>query len=532
MASSITPRNLFVITPPSSPTSKCTPSTTSIMETPPRQGVPLQLQTPSPSSRSSTPINHSYVETPKQFQQTTSGDETRSVYLITYSQADPLKAGDRQQFAEKIVTEFNRKDDVCEKWVSAVEIHRTTGIHYHMAIKLSKCRRWKEVKKNISEKYNIELHFSQIHSSYYDAYTYATKEDTNFATSFGHVNLENPPRPPRTSNASRAIRNAAQRRRESRDLAAGPSNSAGGTSSKKKEYVAPKLTNQQVGDIIIKNELRTVKHVHSFSKQMSKEGKHDLKHFLQKHPNQKYIQDILTTNWSIETATSDLDREKKTRLELLHECLNLECNVEEESGKVCEGSWLVAALETLKNQNVQRKLFSELVIKSLQNGRGKGSNLMIVGPTNCAKSFMLMPLTLIYKTFMSPSEGTYNWVSAPEQEIVFLNDIRYEEDGDKKVMEWRIFLNLLEGAPVNISMPKNFFAEDFLWKKRQAIFATAEHPIMRIKNGKVDASESAQMAQRWTILRFTHQYLFEDVNHNLIPCQKCFAELILNLDEQ
>ena len=128
---------------------------------------------------------------------------------------------------------------------------------------------------------------------------------------------------------------------------------------------------------------------------------------------------------------------------------------------------------------------------------------------------------------MSPSEGTYNWVGAPEKEVIFLNDIRYEEDGEKKVMPWRIFLNFLEGAPINIAMPKNHYSKDYEWTERQPVFATAEHPITRIQNGQVNVSETAQMNERWTVVKFQHQYLGANVNYDLIPCKHCFAKLIL-----
>ena len=122
----------------------------------------------------------------------------------------------------------------------------------------------------------------------------------------------------------------------------------------------------------------------------------------------------------------------------------------------CNGSWFEATQQTLDYNEITRKRFAKLVINTLVHGRGKGRNLMIIGPTNCAKSFVLMPLTKFFRCFMSPSQESYNWVHAPEKEVIFLNDIRYDKDGEKKVMPWNMFLNLLEGATVNISMPKSF----------------------------------------------------------------------------
>ena len=67
---------------------------------------------------------------------------------------------------------------------------------------------------------------------------------------------------------------------------------------------------------------------------------------------------------------------------------------------------------------------------------------------------------------MTPSQGIYNWVNAPNKEIIFVNYMRYEDDGEKNVMRWNMFLNLLEGITVNISRPKNFYSQDFEWSER------------------------------------------------------------------
>ena len=50
----------------------------------------------------------------------------------------------------------------------------------------------------------------------------------------------------------------------------------------------------------------------------------------------------------------------------------------------------------------------------LKNGRQKQNNIMLVGPINCGKSFLLGPLELICKTFMNPSATSYAWVGLKE----------------------------------------------------------------------------------------------------------------------
>ncbi len=82
------------------------------------------------------------------------------------------------------------------------------------------------------------------------------------------------------------------------------------------------------------------------------------------------------------------------------------------------------------------------------------STVLIHGESNHAKSFIFMPLLEIYDTFLCPSDNRFNFVGANLKQVVFLNDLNYSEE---TVMKWGPFLNLLEGAPVHISVPKNHY---------------------------------------------------------------------------
>ena len=174
--------------------------------------------------------------------------------------------------------------------------------------------------------------------------------------------------------------------------------------------------------------------------------------------------------------------------------------------------------------------FCSSIRECLEKGRGKGRNLMIIGGTNRAKSFMFLPMLYIYDCFTCPSNGTFNWVGANDKEVLLFNDIRYggNGEGDRKFMAWRMFLNLLEGAPINIQMPKNHFAADVEWIKRQPIFATSEQKIVRIMNHRVDEGETDQMNQRWKYVEFNHRFDKKNINYDLVHCPRCFAELVLN----
>lgn len=434
----------------------------------------------------------------------------REAYLITYSQADVVKVPGRDKFAEMIVNEFNRNDDVTEKWVVSAELHRNKGIHYHMALKLKTQRRFKAVRNNIYRRYGIHVDFKEWHTNYFDAFQYVTKFDSHYVVSPGHTVLVNPPRTTKATEARRA------------------SSSSEPPSKKARATVTVKLNREDVGNIVRENSIKTIKALFRLARAQAREGKTDLRGYLYRHPNQTYLGHLISTVVGIEVSEEESIRENLSRLEILNQAKREQCVQHPVTKAPCDGLWLQSALEVLEKNGISRRRFARIILNSLFYGRCKGRNVMICGETNCAKSFMLMPLTKIFRCFMTPSPGSYNWVDAPDKEIIFLNDLRYEKDGEKKVMSWNLFLNLLEGAPINVAMPKNHYTKDLVWTKTQPIIATAEKAIVRIVNGQLDKGETDQMKQRWTVINFKYRFQEDEVNYDITPCGACFAKLLLD----
>lgn len=440
----------------------------------------------------------------------------RTIYLITYSQADVLKVSSRPQFAKMISEAFDRKNKkkVVVQWVVCTELHATEGVHYHMAIKLNTPRRWRQVQLDFKRLYDIKLDFLDFHDTYYDAFKYVVKRDINhYETSPGHPELDN--RPPQTSAAINAkrVQEVAEGGRKAR---------------------APKrrkrLDNAEIFHIVVKNNVRTDDELSMFAIRQMREGNDELNRWVMNHPSTKTREDILCTAWKMADAEKNLERGEKSRMQLLRDAERSPHRFDEETQIQCTGEWLPAALEVLQLNGVAVDFWAKAVRTALEKGRGKGRNMMIIGGTNCAKSFMFLPMQHIYDTFNTPAASSFNWVGAPDKELILLNDVRYggNGQGDKNFMPWHILLNLLEGAPIDVPMPKNHFAKNVVWKKRQPIFATAEQTITRIVNNKIDAGETSQMDERWVHIKFTHRFKQGDINYNLVHCPRCFAELILN----
>lgn len=183
----------------------------------------------------------------------------RSVYLITYSQADPTLVPDREAFSHIVTNAFvNVTTARPVHWVCAREFHADGGIHYHMALKLSKQQRWLVVRNHIEREDTINVNFSDAHTNYYSAYKYATKEDDQPLHSNPHPDLGNGP--PRTMAASQARHDAAR----------GPSDKRN----------TKRLSAFDVSEIISSKLIKSPLELMALAKSQKDEGKTDLAEFI------------------------------------------------------------------------------------------------------------------------------------------------------------------------------------------------------------------------------------------------------------
>ena len=137
----------------------------------------------------------------------------------------------------------------------------------------------------------------------------------------------------------------------------------------------------------------------------------------------KKVNELIQTTWEVKRASAEIERLNKTRVELMQLYLTKDCI------QGCEGQWLQCAKEALLNDQIS-------VNELLERRRGKYRNLLIVGPANYGKTFLLSPLCEIFKCFVNPASNSFAWVGAETAEIILLNDFRWSE----KVIPWHDFL--------------------------------------------------------------------------------------------
>lgn len=450
--------------------------------------------------------------------------EIRKVYLVTYSQANTSKFPTRYAFAEAVSKSFDRGSATILHWCCSQENHKKSGVHYHMCLKLSKNQRWLGAKKFLAEKYGISVHFSSVHSNYYTAWKYVTKEDSTPIESEGHPDLRNS-KEPSTMRASEATCSHRMKKRHDTTMpeqvvelldGSDGDESRDKSDGKKQGKKRKRLSAFEVAEIVLSKGLRNRTELLAFSNRQREEGKIDLAEFVVNR-GKKVVSEVIATAWEMQSAQEAHIRQSKTRIELLNEARHGECIC------ITKEEWHSCALQLLANNSIAVENFSNCVKELLVKGRGKFRNIMLTGPANCGKTFLLNPLNKIFKSFTNPASTSFAWVGAENAEVVFLNDFRWSP----QIIAWHDLLLMLEGQLVHLPAPKSHFAHDIVFDKDTPIFSTSKHQLIFVKGGIVDERETEMMAVRWKIFNFNRQ-ISQEEQRELAPCAACFARLILD----
>ena len=434
-----------------------------------------------------------------------SAPHVRQVYLITYSQANLEHFPTRRSFAECVVETFNVTGAGVMQWACCREEHRDEGEHYHLAVKLERIRRLSAVKTLLQEKHGISVHFSNTHNNYYSAWKYVTKEDEEVLQSANHPNLWNS-KPPRTDKACEKRSSIGRTRSSANATDEGPS----------KPTKRKRLSAFELSEIILERGIKTRTELLALAQEQKEEGKTDIAEFVVNR-GAGVVAEVIDTAWEMKHAKDKLERSQKSRMEILEEVLAEECVAD------CNGNWYYSAHETLEKNGIEKSTFANAVLDLLDKGRGKYRNIMIVGPANCGKTFMLNPLNKVFHTFCNPATTTFAWVGAEKAECIFLNDFRWSP----QVISWHDILLMLEGQQVHIPAPKTHYANDLVFDKDTQIFATGKRTMVYIKNGSIDEKETEMLSVRWKVFYFNNQFN-EGEQRDIPVCGKCFAAFILN----
>ena len=440
---------------------------------------------------------------------------SRRTYLVTYSRADMNRFPSRKEFGKIIKAAFNSGSGKVKvlHWACCLEDHKD-GInqHYHVSVKLTDVKRWKKVKETVTKTHGVVLNFSDKHDNYYSAYKYICKSDPNVYHSKHHPDLRDVSFP-QTKKSTQSLRKRSLERRNSKSNGECSSTTNSESSVKKTK----RLSNINVADFITKHNIKRDIELMSLANARKLEGLTDLAEFIYNR-SPKAITDLIQNAWKMSEAASIIERENLKRMDILREKLKSECN------NGCDGkAWVECATEVLRNNDIHPFVYAAAIRCLLTYGRGKFRNLLLVGPANSGKTFLLKPLELIFKTFSNPATDKYAWVGSDQCELILLQDFRWCPE----LINWKDMLLLLEGETVKLPAPKNHYSTDVCINTDIPIFATSKSKVEYVgKFNSRDERETEMMDIRWKVFEFTKR-IPEETQRQLTPCARCFAELAL-----
>ena len=177
----------------------------------------------------------------------------------------------------------------------------------------------------------------------------------------------------------------------------------------------------------------------------------------------------------MESAREKLAASKASRIDTVKTHLASDC-VEGYSGQ-----WLQCAKEVLLLSGIDTIQFAISNKDLLIHGRSNFRNFIITGPANCAKTFILKPLKLIFSD--SIANDKYAWLGSEKAKVFLLSDFRWSKD----LIPWYDLLLLLKCETVKLPAPKNIYSEDIVISTDVAIFPTNKSSIRH--RGPYNASD-------------------------------------------
>jgi hypothetical protein len=445
--------------------------------------------------------------------------DARYAYLLTYSQADLDKFPSAAAFADPIKTAFNKCNAQVERWVASKERHEQTGgYHYHMAILLAKQKRWKKIKEEIYNTLGISPHFSGKHAGYASAYRYVTKcaPEEDIAHSEGHVYMG----PIRENDPAYLGMQSNVKKTAAKRSSAGATGQDEGEAKKKKPQ-ARDLRHKDIAKMVVDHRIESLQHLQRIAELRRVAGEYDLFTYLAVR-KAKDTEELIRNCWEIQSAPGRADTIKLPRTMVLQNTAAGECV------DSCNGRWREMAEQILEwNEKVDNNEFKRAIYENLQLGRSKGSSVFLIGPTDCGKSFLLLPLKTVYTTFANPTQDRYAWIGVDLADVIFLNDFRWSSS----LIPWDDLLRLLAGEQVQFARPKNLYATNIILSSDNTIPVFGTGMKKNQWKGAYQATselENEQMDRRIKYFEFSHQISKQTVQRGAKPCAKCFAQFILS----
>ena len=452
------------------------------------------------------------------------------VYLVTFSHSEcegrrSPEEFSRQQFAELLINAFEGSiPQLKVEYLAVFQERHSSGptaasrnIHYHAAVKCGRQHLWAPVAALLRQQHKVYVHFAASGNGYHSAFRYGwfptrhkplEELDKEFLLVNGtevHPSPEEAARRPAFWKRKKRGEGEADTDCDKESL--GEEAAGDGTdneSSPKRGRREPQLAH--VYRVMRENNLWSETALLAFARRVQ-----------DTHMNALFMranaENLVERALHLEQAEARLSRSQQSRLDLLVAAADTKCNCEP------KGEWKKMALELLHLQEIPARDFASAILRALDTGASKGSNVFIFGTTSSAKSWILDPLRGIYRCHLTPPPRSgFPLQELPSKEVILWQDFRH----DDHVLPWNTLLLLFEGTEITIRRPRTEYAGDKDFTVTQPAFITSAAKLVHPEGG----DEQLMMEARFNFFHFRRPVPPGSVR-KVPPCASCFASLWL-----
>lgn len=448
--------------------------------------------------------------------------KSRTIYLITWSHtSEPDLRAPKAFSREETAAAFRTTLDAVQAGKTGVTIvqmavflekHDSDDVHYHVAVKLSNNYRFTNWKRQLQETYKMAVHFSTSGVGYASAISYCYLprphkpiECLDRAPYLWAANGEHPPLAVASVATQSATAMVARREQARRSAAA--------TSTKE-----PRFKDVDLWGVIVGQNIKPDKDNCARERLMThaKEcGGASMVAFCFK--NWDKLPDLIDRVWAVEDSEAFVAASCRSRMDFLETAADGDCS--------CNGRWLKAADELLDNNKISKADWCAAVLRSLRDGRSKGTLVCHAGLIGDeGKSFLLEPLLTIFgkhKVFGTPPKSAFPLMALGGARLALLDDWRFNDD----IIPYNLQLLWFEGKQFQIARPQNQHSGHTFYDDDAPVFITTlESDIKQLKSG-LQRGDVEMMTKRLHIFPFHEQ--LKDVDRTIPTCGTCFAKMIL-----
>ena len=396
----------------------------------------------------------------------------------------------------------------------AKEFHKPTDDgtcdeHHHAPTYCSTRHYWKKIAKQSYDVYKVKLN-AVSHDGYYSMYSYITQPSSKKPLSELDPEVFLSEHHPRGLALKKLLEVGASTMR-----ATTCRKSRKPSDGRAAEPDAKRFRAGQVFDLVTSNHVQSVAQLQLLAHRSAAAGDSRLAQFCTATGEDK-LEQIVRSALSVAQAPGILALQQASRVDLMlqaaraHDC-------------VCKGAWGFGALKVLGNNHEDVKEFARDVLRALDVGACRGTNMAIIGEPGCGKSMLFEPFDRIFKVMGKPeAKSSFPLAGAVGAHVLLWQDYKHKDT----TVQFEDLLSLVVGERIDVRIPHQ---KNVSFRNGSPLFYTS-NSLLHVK--REDVAEAirlnAAMDERFRVRLWRNPLPMSERVPNFPRCSRCCANFFLH----